>query len=321
MTRSAPGSGVATASTGGARAGTSRRPGPIQRPLGASLGIAVFLALASDTPLLWGQDPPAPPAPAAGAASAAGSEHDDLAKKLQNPFADMITFPLQNIWSLGLGSNDGSGASCPKAHCRGDVLNLQPVFPFHLTRSFNLLARPILPLSHTTVPDSEFGLGDLNFEPFLSPSKAASVVWGVGPILGFPTATGTNLGTGKWTAGPSLAVFMLQGPWAVSLILNQQWSYAGDSSRGRVSLLQIQPTVSYILGHGFFVTSGPLITADWTKPSGQRWLVPLGAGVGKVLSIGEQKFNLQLEGYGNVIRPDDGPEGLILVTVTFLFPR
>jgi hypothetical protein len=320
MTTPAPGSGQVSDSPGGARTDTSRRQSSIQRPLGASLGIAVFLALAAEAPLLWGQEDPSTPS-AAGATSTAGSAHEDLAKKLQNPFADMITFPLQNIWSLGIPSNDGGSASCPKAHCRGDVLNLQPVFPVHLTRSWNLLARPILPLSHTTVPDSEFGLGDLNFEPFLSPSKAASVVWGVGPILGFPTATGANLGTGKWTAGPSLAVFVLRGHWALSLILNQQWSYAGDSARDRVSLLQIQPTLSYILGHGWFLTSGPLITADWTKPSGQRWLVPLGAGVGRIVSIAKQKFNLQLEGYGNPVRPDDGPKGLILVTITFLFPR
>jgi hypothetical protein len=294
----------------------------IQRPLGVSLGMAVFLALAADAPLLWGQeDPSAPSTTAAGATSAAGSAHDDLAKKLQNPFADMITFPFQNITSLGLDSGDGSSASCPKAHCRGDVLNLQPVFPLHLTRSWNVLARPILPLSHATVPDSEFGLGDLDFEPFLSPRKPGSVVWGVGPILGFPTATGTDLGTGKWTAGPSVAVFMLRGHWAFSLILNQQWSYAGDSSRERVSLLQVQPTLTYVAGHGWFLTSGPLVTADWTKPSGQRWLVPLGGGVGKVLSIGKQKLNLQLEGYGNPVRPDGGPKGLILLTVTLLFPR
>jgi hypothetical protein len=317
-----PTHGSGGASDGRPRTAGSRTRSPLRRLHGASLGIAVFLALAAEAPLLWGgQDAPAPTAAADSTPSTSVSDHQDLAKKLQNPFADMITFPLQNIMSLGLDTNDGSGPGCPQAHCRGDVLNLQPVVPLHLTRNWNLLARPILPLSHTNVPDSEFGLGDLNFEPFLSPSKPASVVWGVGPILGFPTATGPNLGTGKWTAGPSLAVFVLRSPWAISLMLNQQWSYAGDSSRERVSLLQIQPTVSYILGHGFFLTSGPLISADWTKPSGQRWLVPLGAGVGKIVSIGKQKFNLQLEGYANPVRPDNGPEGLILLTVTFLFPR
>jgi len=105
-----------------------------------------------------------------------------------------------------------------------------------------------------------------------------------------------------------------------SLILNQQWSFAGDSAREPVSLLQIQPSLAYILRHGWFVLSGPLIAADWTQPSGQRWTVPAGAGVGKLVSVGRQKMNLQLEAYASPIRPDDGAEGMILFTVTFLFP-
>jgi hypothetical protein len=319
--------GAAAKSDPGGGAGTgvtdvSRRS--IGCPIRSSLCVVFLLALAIEAPVARGQEPDdsASAQTTAAAKAAKGADHEDLAQKLQNPFADMISFPLQNITSLGIGSDDGSGGSCPRPrNCRDNVLNLQPVVPVHLTPSWNLLARPILPLSHTTVPDHEFGLGDLNFEPFLSPRKPASVVWGVGPILGFPTATGENLGTGKWTAGPSLAVFMLRGHWAFSLILNQQWSYAGDSARDRVSLLQIQPTLTYILGHGWFLTSGPLIAADWTEPSGQHWTVPLGGGVGRIVSIGKQKFNLQLEGYGNAIRPDYGPESMILLTVTFLFPH
>jgi hypothetical protein len=223
----------------------------------------------------------------------------------------MITFPLQNIASLGVGPDDG----------RANVLNLQPVVPVSLGRSWNLLARPILPVSSTTVPESQFGLGDVNFEPFLSPKAAGSVEWGIGPILGFPTATGDLLGTGKWTAGPSLALFAVRGHWAFSVIANQQWSYAGDSTRDAISLLQIQPTVTYLLTRGWYLVCGPLIAADWTEPSGQEWTVPLGGGVGRVFSVGGQKLSLQLEAYGNAIRPDDGPDSLILVTGTFLFPR
>jgi hypothetical protein len=321
MTSPDRGATAAPDSAGRAEPDVSRRGSLAGHSIRSWHCFAVLLTLLAAPPL-WCQAPD--DSASAGSTSAAqpAAESDDLAKKLQNPFADMITFPLQNITSLGIGSDDGSSGSCPRPrNCRDNVLNLQPVVPLHLTPSWNLLARPILPLSHTTVPDHEFGLGDLNFEPFLSPSKPASVVWGLGPVLGFPTATGENLGTGKWTAGPSLAVFMLRGHWAFSLILNQQWSYAGDSARDRVSLLQIQPTLTYILGHGWFLTSGPLIAADWTEPSDQHWTVPLGGGVGRIVSIGKQKFNLQLEGYGNVIRPDYGPESMILVTVTLLFPR
>jgi hypothetical protein len=297
----------------GSRAGAGARttpPGRRSSPRPALfLGVASLLILASGPPLLAHPEPD-DPAPA-DEGSTAASAHEDLAQKLQNPFADLITFPLQNITSLGIGPEDG----------RANVLNLQPVVPLHVAERWNLLMRPILPVSYTSVPESQFGLGDLDFEPFLSPRKGGSVVWGVGPILGFPTATGDLLGTGKWTAGPSVAVFALKGHWAFSMILNQQWSYAGDAARERVSLLQIQPTLTYILRHGWFVLSGPLISADWTGANGQKWTLPLGGGVGRVFSVGKQKVNLQLEAYANAVRPDDGAESLVLLTGTFLFPR
>jgi len=66
------------------------------------------------------------------------------------------------------------------------VLNLQPVVPVHLDEDWNLIARPILPVSSTSVPQSEFGLGDFNLEPFLSPRKGGTLVWGVGVIVGVP---------------------------------------------------------------------------------------------------------------------------------------
>jgi hypothetical protein len=246
-----------------------------------------------------------------GADTSRHAVHEDLAKQLQNPFANLITFPLQNITSLGVGPSDGEQ----------NVLNLQPVVPIHLSPDWNLLSRPILPIAYTSVPESEFGLGDLNLEPFLSPRKGGHLVWGAGLVLGVPTATSDLLGTGKWTAGPSIALFGLWGSWALSAIINQQWSYAGKASRDDVSLFQLQPSLSYMLGHGWVLVSGPLIAADWTAASGQVWTVPLGAGVGRLFTVGRQRMNLQLEGYANVIRPDDGAQSMILLTFTLLFVR
>jgi hypothetical protein len=281
-----------------------RHPSPLR--------VAVVLALVIEASLLWGQEPdPSPPSPAVHSSSPAPSEHEDLAKKLQNPFADLITFPFQNITSFGVGPDDG----------HGNVLNLQPVVPVPIDEDWNLLMRPILPVSYTSVPESEFGLGDLNLEPFLSPRKAGPVEWGVGVIVGAPTATGSYLGTGKWTAGPSFALFALRGHWALSLIVNQQWSYAGDGDRDPVSLFQLQPSLSYILRKGWAIVCGPLISADWTGAKGQKWTVPVGVGVGKVFSVGGQKVNLQLEAYSNAIRPDSGPKGMVLLTATLLFPH
>jgi hypothetical protein len=40
------------------------------------------------------------------------------------------------------------------------------------------------------------------------------------------------------------------------------------------------------LGGGWYVNSAPIITADWTADSEDRWIVPLGAGGGKVVMLG-----------------------------------
>ena len=75
------------------------------------------------------------------------------------------------------------------------------------------------------------------------------------------------------------------------------------------------------LGDGWYVNSAPIITADWTAESEDRWIVPLGAGGGKVIMLGGKlPLNLQSQLYYNVVRPDFGPEWQCRVQAQFLLP-
>ncbi len=57
------------------------------------------------------------------------------------------------------------------------------------------------------------------------------------------------------------------------------------------------------------MNSAPIIIADWTADSEDRWIVPLGAGGGKLVMLGGKlPLNLQTQLYYNVVRPDFGPE-------------
>lgn len=115
-----------------------------------------------------------------------------------------------------------------------NVLNIQPVAPFYEGR---LITRTILPIVYQ--PDiisesgSTTGLGDLNFTAFYSP-ETDKLTWGVGPILIFPTG-GDEIGSQKWSAGPSIVALVTPGPWVVGVLWNNVWSYAGDENASDVN--------------------------------------------------------------------------------------
>ena len=123
--------------------------------------------------------------------------------------------------------------------------------------------------------DSAFGLGDLNPTFFLSPAKPSKLIWGVGPTFTLPTATDSLLGTSQWSMGPAAVALSMQGPWVFGALANQQWSFAGWGDQD-VSQLLIQPFVNYNLPDGLYLTSVPIITANWEASSGNKWTVPVG---------------------------------------------
>jgi len=64
-----------------------------------------------------------------------------------------------------------------------------------------------------------------------------------------------------------------------------------------------------------------IITANWDAPSSQRWTVPIGGGLGKLFSIGNQTINSRLEAYYMMERPDNAPDWQLIFTFQFLFPK
>jgi len=215
----------------------------------------------------------------------------DVAQQKLNPLAYGITLPAQ--WSFGL-----------LAH--GEVqptLNFQPVIPFKLSDDWRIVTRSNASIVHNPEPDAVTGLGDSNISLFLTPAQTGSWVWGVGPIVQFPTATNSALGTGKWCAGPTGALVYASGPWVNGVLVSQLWSFAGPSSRQAVSLMQIEWQVSYTFPDGWYLQSAPTISYDWRAPSGQGWTVPVGVDGGKAFKIGSQNMSAQIGVYYNVKKP------------------
>jgi hypothetical protein len=249
-----------------------------------------------------------------GGGGSAEATQEELAKAAQNPVANLISVPFQNNFNFGVGPNDATQW----------ILNVQPVIPISLSEDWNLITRTILPIINQPSPapgvPSAFGLGDINPTFFLSPAKSGKLIWGVGPTLTFPTATDAMLGAGKWSAGPAAVALTMQGHWVIGALANQQWSYAGWGEKN-VSAMLIQPFINYNFSHGWYVTTSPIITADWNANRGDKWTVPIGGGVGKIIRLGKLPLNAQLAAYYNVVTPDNGADWQLRFQVQFLFPK
>ena len=254
---------------------------------------------------VWAETPAAPDASA---------DSEKLAKETQNPVANLISVPFQNNFNFGLGPNEVTQW----------VLNVQPVIPVSLSEDWNLITRTVLPVidqpSIAPGVPSAFGLGDMNPTVFLSPAKSEGFVWGVGPALTLPTATDPLLGQQMWCAGPAAVALTLHGPWVVGALAHQQWSFAGWGEHD-VSALLIQPFINYNLPHGWYLSSSPILTANWKAEEGDRWTVPLGGGVGKILHLGKLPLNLSLAAFYNVETPAYGPDWQLRFSIQMLFPK
>lgn len=241
----------------------------------------------------------------------------ELAKKTQNPVADLISLPFQSNFDFNTGEKDATVY----------ILNVQPVIPIKLTHDWNLITRTIVPIINqpslfdgpNQISGSAWGLGDINPSFFLSPARPSRFIWGVGPTFTLPTATDWRLGSGKFSLGPTAVALLMEGPWVAGALINNQWSVAGWGDRD-VNQMFLQPFVNYNIADGWYVTTGPIITADWKAESGQRWTVPVGGGVGKLFKLGKLPINTSLQGYYNVERPRFAADWQLRFQVQFLLP-
>jgi len=236
---------------------------------------------------------------------------EELSKEAANPLADLISIPFQNNLNMNYGPYNRNV----------NVLNIQPVIPL---AGGKIITRTIIPI--IKIPDFSqesgnyaSGLSDIVFTAFYTPKS--KTMWGIGPVIEFPTG-GEKRGTEKWSAGPSFLVLIQPGDWTFGALINNAWSFAGNSERADVNHMFFNLFIVKQLGDGWYVNSAPIITADWTADSDDRWIVPFGAGGGKLVMLGGKlPVNLQTQVYYNVVRPDFGPEWQWRFQLQILLPK
>jgi hypothetical protein len=259
---------------------------------------------------------------------AASDDAGDLAKASQNPVGNLVSLPFQNNTSFGIGPDDAIS----------NQLNIQPVYPVPLSANWNLINRGIVPVIYRqeVVPEvhagDAFGLGDISYTGFISPSAPGKIIWGVGPSFLFPTATEDRWASDKWSAGAGVVILSMPGNWVVGVLVQNVWSFAGDDAAADVNQLLLQPIINYNFNKGWYFTSVPVITANWEAESDNRWTVPVGGGVGKIMKWGKQPVDLSLAAFYNVEQPNplvaqgvnldnEGETWTLRFQIKLLFPK
>jgi len=242
---------------------------------------------------------------------AAAQSADELAKQTQNPVASLISVPLQGNWDFGIGDRDATGT----------LLNIQPVMPFGVSKSTNLILRVIMPL--TSQPGSGTarvnGMGDILATAFFSPIKSGKVIWGVGPVVLLPAATNNALGTEKFGVGPSVVALTQPGNWTLGVLFNHLWSMSGAVDRKDVNQTYLQPFANLNLGSG--LSAGISLEASGNWEADETWTVPMLFSVSKVTLLGKRPVSFSVAAGPTLANPAGGASWRFRFSSTFLFPR
>ncbi|WNH52019.1 transporter [Stenotrophomonas oahuensis] len=244
----------------------------------------------------------------------AAQEHsaDELAKKLSNPVAALISVPFQYNYDQTYGQ-DGYRHN----------LNIQPVAPFSMGEHWNVISRTILPVTYQkdVVPGTDqAGIGDITQSFFFSPKEAGSsgVIWGIGPALLIPTGT-DDLGADTWAAGPTVVLLKQEKSWTYGALMNHLADVAGTGSRrADISSTFLQPFLSKAYSGGRTLTFNVESTYDWKA---SQWTVPLNIQYSKVSKLGNQMLSFQGGVRVYLETPRGGPDWGLRLGITLLFPR
>lgn len=247
----------------------------------------------------------------------AAMSSEELAKLAQNPIGNLVSVPFQNNTNTNYGPEEKNQ----------NILNIQPVIPIAINDDWNIITRTILPIisqpAMTPYDNRTNGVGDLQLSAFLSPAKPGQWIWGVGSIIQAPTNT-HELGNDNWGVGPTAVLLHMDhgSPWVYGALVNNLWSVSADQRGGSYNNGLIQPFVNYNFKGGFYLTSAPIITANWhADNSDDVWTVPVGGGIGKIFHLGRLPVNTQVSAYHNVEKPEYGPDWQYRVQVQFMFPK
>lgn len=243
---------------------------------------------------------------------AAAHDVDELARKVSNPVAYMISIPIHADFDFG---------DWPEGESHNYLVDVEPVIPFRLSPRWNMISHTDFPIGYRNPVGSQggqFGLGDISQSLSFTPSARLPFVLAVGAEASLPTATRRLLGSGKLSLGPSVLILKQSKTFTVGMPASHLWSVAGDNNRDRVSLTEFQPFVAWHLGGGRTLSANLDATYDWQAAT---WDLPVSLSFSKILKIGNQALSLSFGGKYWLDQPTGGSEWGLKTGVVLLFPQ
>lgn len=243
----------------------------------------------------------------------AGDESHELAKKLQNPIASIISVPFQFNYDTGFGPKDADRVT----------LNIEPVIPFSLDEDWNLITRTIVPViyqgSVADGVDSKFGLGDTTQSFFFSPKEpVGGWIIGAGPVALWPTGTEPILRSESLGFGPTFVALRQDHGWTYGMLANHIWSVTSSDDHEQVNNTFLQPFLSYTWPTATTLAVNTETSYNWSR---EEWTVPLHLIVKQLVKLGGQPMQFEVGGTYYADKPQGGPEWGARFTVTFVFPK
>ncbi|MBU3612131.1 hypothetical protein [Polynucleobacter sp. MG-27-Goln-C1] len=228
----------------------------------------------------------------------------DIAKKLANPIADMISVPFQYEFSRGLGKNQGGSEQ---------TLLFQPVAPFNLGGGDTFIVRPIVAgVRETSVQAangqafSGYGIASVTLESFYAPNTNSSWIWGIGPYAQSPSGNSGKFGSQQTGAGVTAVVLNRDGPWTYGALAYQSWNVGGNPTYGTQNNLYGQPFVAYTTKTAWTYTANMEASYNYDA---HRTTNPLYAGVSKLFVVDGVPFSIGGGPIYYVSNTPGGPSG------------
>jgi hypothetical protein len=291
--------------------------------LRARAAATLLLAASLRAAAAWASDDPAPPesvpdasATATETAASNAQEADEKARARASLTAinKSLTDPLSEAWSIALAQNNfrittGVG----EANRWNSRLQFQGAMPISLTPSLDLITRPYIELFNSqphplpgnpTELDRTTAFGDITLLQLLVPRREWVGNWllGLGPTWIFPSGTSRWTSSGKWQVGPAAVLGYLSEKWILAGLI-QNWESFGGSGPLELSTISLQPIATYFLPNGWSVGYSGNMLANQSSGVTDRYTIPVGAQVGKVLLLGSTPVKIALAGQWMPVHP------------------